>query len=607
MFNSYQLRAQRGRAFGQVFLNASDAGDTFLLRNRNRADSGVIVDKSTQLVGQLQHGMTFGRNDLIYGVDYQLTTPKTEGTINGRNEDDDDVTEIGGYIQSRTQLLSNVSLVAAIRYDDHSRLDEGVWSPRAGLLWELTPDQAVRFTYNRAFSTPSTNNLFLDLAAGSIPLGPGRSYTVRTLGTPPSGFQFRRDCAGGIGSGLCMRSPFVPSSPFMPALAGPLYPAAVQALIAGGLEAQLAAQIGAAGAAAVVDRLQTTQPGATEVGTQLRVLNPTTQKFEDVGTDYVRDLTAIEPTITNSLEVGYRGAISDRLGFSLDVWGQRRENFVGPLIVETPNVFLDRATLITYLTTNLTPVVGAANAAALAPVIATGMAGVENAPSVATTGVPLGVVNLDHPLNNPTDIVLAYRNFGTVDLWGVDLGSTFDITERISVAGTYSFANKDFFPAKLGGHDIALNAPAGKGSITGRYRTPTNGFSAELRNRWVKGFPANSGVYIGDVPSYSLLDAGISLRPGLFPSTPTPAPHPRRSAPPRCASTRARPACWRRWPPGPRRRGSAPASPPPTYSATSTTTPRGATWSAGAPGPACAIREARSRTSPPRPGRAHTR
>ena len=524
VFNAYQLRASRGRLFGQVFLNQSDAGETFLLRNRTNPDGGVIVDKSTQLVGQLQHGTGLtSRMDFIYGLDYQLTTPQTEGTINGRNEDDDNVTEIGGYLHSRTQLLTNVELVAAIRVDKHSRLDDAVFSPRAGLLWQPSENQGFRVTYNRAFSTPSTNNLFLDLAVGSIPLGPTASYTVRTLGTPPEGFQFRRSCTGGVGNGLCMRSPFVPTSPFMPALASPLYQAAVAALVAGGLEAQLAAQIGGPGAAAVVNRLQTTSPGATDnVGTQLRRLNPTTQRFEDVQPADVTDLTAIEPTITNAYEVGYRGSLADRFGLSVDVWTQRRENFVGPLIVETPNVFLDRASLIPYLTTNLTPVVGAGPAAALAPVIATGMGGVPNATSTATTGVPLGVVNLDHPLNNPTDIVLAYRNFGTVDLWGSDLGVDYRFDGGISLAGTYSYVNKDFFARQVGGHDIALNAPASKGSVSARYRTPGGGgamgaFTAELRNRWVAGFPANSGVYIGDVPAYSLLDAGFSFKPALFP------------------------------------------------------------------------------------------
>lgn len=551
-FDAYQLRGSVGRFFAQTFLNRSDAGETFLLRNRNDPDSGSIVDKSTQVVGQLQHGFGWGsapgtigsgagetrsRFDLIYGLDYQLTNPKTGGTINGRNEDRDDITEIGGYLHATVPLTPQLELSGAIRADYHSRLEdhndfgEPIFSPRAAIVFQPTANQAIRLTYNRAFSTPSTNNLSLDRKVGEIRIPPTQGFTVRALGTPQAGLNFQRTCTGGVGSGLCMRTPFSASpGTFIPANAAALYPAAVQVLVAQGLEARLAAdpRLGAPGARAVVNRLQTSSPGLAEVGTQLRVLNPTTRQFTNVGPEYVRDIAAVEPTITNAFEIGYKGEIANRLALTVDLWSQRRDDFVGPLIVETPNVFLDRASLITYLTTNLTPVVGAAAAASLAPVIATGMAGIENAPSVATTGVPLGVINTNDPLNNATDIVLAYRNFGTVDLWGTDLGAEFFVTDRISLRGTYSYASKDFFPADAGGQDIALNAPTGKGSAGARYKNEQNGFSAELRNRWVKSFPIISGVYIcngvtpacpeGKLPSYSLLDAQLSLRPTVFPS-----------------------------------------------------------------------------------------
>ncbi|HEU4746942.1 MAG TPA: carboxypeptidase regulatory-like domain-containing protein, partial [Gemmatimonadaceae bacterium] len=68
-FSSYQLRARTGRLFAAAFLNTSDAGNTFLLRTLQ-----PIVDKSTQRVGQLQHGFDLGlRQRFIYGIDYQHT------------------------------------------------------------------------------------------------------------------------------------------------------------------------------------------------------------------------------------------------------------------------------------------------------------------------------------------------------------------------------------------------------------------------------------------------------------------------------------------------------------------------------------------------------
>ena len=516
VFNSYQLRGAWNRLFAQVFLNKSDAGDTFLLRNRNNADSGKIVDKSSQLVFQAQHGTSLGaRQDFIYGIDVQNTNPQTEGTINGRREDDDEISEFGGYLHSTTQLMTNLQLVAALRYDTHSRLDDPVWSPRAAITWQPTEDQGFRVTYNRAFSTPSSNNMFLDLAVASIPIPTTPGYTIRTLGTPQDGFQFNRSCTGGVGSGLCMRSPFVLTSPFMPANAGGIWKTvALPVALANGLQAQLAASIGAANAQNVVNALNAAA-APTTVGTQLRVLNPTNGTFVNVGPEYAIDLTAIEPTITNTYEVGYRGTIMDRLSLTVDVYQQRRENFVGPLIVETPNVFLDSLSLAGYITTVLT---GAGFGAASGPIaasIAAGTAGTPGTTSAAIRGIPLGVVNLNHPLNNPTDIVLAYRNFGDVDLWGSDVGASFAVNDTWTVGGTYSYSSKDFFPAAAGGHDIALNAPANKYSVMVGYRN-RSGLSAEIRNRWVAGFPANSGVYIGDVPAYTLLDANISLRPALF-------------------------------------------------------------------------------------------
>jgi iron complex outermembrane receptor protein len=253
------------------------------------------------------------------------------------------------------------------------------------------------------------------------------------------------------------------------------------------------------------------------------VLNPTTGQFQAAPTT-LRDIQAIEPTITNSYEVGYKGFIADRISLTVDVWKERRENFVGPLTVETPNVFFDVATLGAYVGPKIADLTGAATPAAAA-VIAGAIGGLENS---AVTGVPLGVAYLDNPLSGPTDIVLAYRNFGTVELWGSDVGLDVGITDKLYIAGSYSYANKDYFRDVGGDQDIALNGPAGQGSASARYNLDGQGFGVNVSNRWVKGFPALSGVYIcnavttacpeGKIPSYSLLDATVSYKPTLFPN-----------------------------------------------------------------------------------------
>lgn len=509
-YDTYQLRARLGSFFGQMFINTSDAGSTFLLRTKQ-----PIVDKSKQWVGQAQHGFSLGsRQNFIYGFDYQHTEPKTEGTINGRNENGDEITEFGGYLHSVTRISRLFEIVAAARVDSHNHVDENVFSPRVALVVKPSELQNVRLTYNRAFSQPSTNNLFLDLLAGRIPTTGTQLFGVRALGTPQSGLQFRRDCAGGLSS-LCMRIPaaFGGTGAFIPATAALLYKAAVgaaaSALIAGGVPASIVAYLG------------TLQPTSAQVSTQLRVLNPTKGTFSDVAPGDLRDIAQIIPSITQSWELGYKGLHFNRLQISWDAWIERRTNFVGPLIVETPNVFLDRATLNTYLAAQLAPVAGPA-APVLAASVAGALGGVSG--STAAKGVPLGVVNFDNTLSSAPDVILAYRNFGKLNIWGSDLAGEVLLDGGFSIGATYSLVSDDFFPrSEVGGvSDITLNATSNKASIIGKYRNEETGLSGELRGRHVSSFPVTSGVYSGVViPSYNLVDASfaikaVSLGGGLF-------------------------------------------------------------------------------------------
>ena len=503
-FSSYQLRARTGRLFAAAFLNTSDAGNTFLLRTLQ-----PIIDKSTQRVGQVQHGFDLGlRQSFIYGVDYQHTVPKTGGSINGRNEDDDDIKEVGGYLHSITRLTPKLELVSAARLDNHSRLEDNVFSPRVALVFKPTESQNIRATFNRAFSTPSTNNLFLDLLAGRIPASGTQLYGVRALGVPASGFTFKRDCAGGLNS-LCMRVPaaFGGTGTQIPAAAALLYRAAVGAasarLIAGGVPASL------------VSYMASLQPTPAQVSTQLRILNTANGSFVDVAPTDLRDVAPITPTTNSTFELGYKSDIAQRLRLSVDLWREQKRNFVGPLIVETPNVFLDRVSLQAYLTAQLTPVAGAATAAAVAARVAPALAGISG--SSAVTGVPLGVVNFDHPLSDTTDVIVTYRNFGKLSVWGADFGAEWLLGDRFSLVGTLSHVSKDFFPrSEIGGvQDISLNAPRSKGSLAGRFSDVPKGMSGELRFRAVTTFPVYSFIN-GTVRTYQLVDAGFSFRPAVL-------------------------------------------------------------------------------------------
>jgi iron complex outermembrane receptor protein len=515
VYQTYQLRGRYKGLFAQVFMNTSDAGGSFLLTAvkpttncPDTSDFACIIDRSKQIVGQIQHGFSLGtRQRFIYGFDYIATRPKTEGTINGRNENDDDITETGGYVHSVTDFSDKFQLTAAARVDKHSRLQDAVFSPRLALVFKPIENQNFRLTYNRAFSTPSTNNLFLDLLAGRIPTTGTQLFGVRALGVPEGGLTFRRDCTGGIG-GLCMRIPQAfggnPANP-VPASAALLYKAAFAAagtsLIAAGVPANL------------VTYLAAQQPTGAEVGTKLRILNSANGIFTDVLPTDLRDVNRLKPEIHNTIEGGYKGIIKERFQISLDVWHENRKNFVGPLIVETPNVFMDATTLGGFIAAKLAAAqVPAAQIAVLAPTIAGALGGVSG--SATVKGVPLAVVNFNEANSSAADVILTYRNFGNLNLWGSDLGTELLLDKGFSVAGTYSWVNKNLFPrSEVGGvQDISLNAPANKHSVTLRYRNEDKGWGGELRERHVDGFQALSFIS-ANIKPYTLMDAGITYRP----------------------------------------------------------------------------------------------
>jgi outer membrane receptor for ferrienterochelin and colicins len=518
VYQTYQLRGRYRQTFAQVFMNTSDAGGSFLLRAvrptsncPDVTDPACVIDRSKQIVGQVQQEVTFGtRERLLGGFDYIHTIPETDGTINGRNENDDEITETGGYLHSVTTISPMLELTAAARVDHHSRLADPVFSPRVALVFKPDSNQSVRLTYNRAFSTPSTLNLFLDLLANRIPPTGTQLYGVRALGVPTGGFTFRRDCTGGVG-GLCMRVPAPfggnPATP-IPANATLLYKVAVgvagPSLIAAGVPASIVSYLGSL------------QPGPTEVGTQLRILQ-SNGTFTDVLPTDLRNVDRLKPTIHTSVETGYKGIIANKLQISLDVWHENRKNFVGPLIVETPNVFLDAATLGGYIAGKLAAIgVPPEQIAVLAPSIAGALGGVSGG-SGAAVGVPLGVVNFNESLSSGSDVIVTYRNFGNLNLWGSDLGAEYLISGPWSVTGTYSYVNKKLWPrSEVGGvQDISLNAPANKHSLGLNYRDDERGYTAELRERHVDGYRALSFID-GEITPYTLVDANFSVRPSFL-------------------------------------------------------------------------------------------
>jgi iron complex outermembrane receptor protein len=540
-----QARFLYKNLFMQGFVNASNAGDTYLLRS-----GALIEDNSKLFVGQVQHSFMLAgdRQRFTYGVDAILTRPNTKNTINGRNENDDDINEYGAYLQSETKVFSKLDLVAAARVDDHNRIEDPVFSPRAALVFKPSTNHTLRATYNRAFATPTSNNLFLDILSVSDVFGLGArlrplfgfspSTDVRAQGVPASGFNFSRS-ANGLPQ---FRTPFAPvlglsTSTYLDltdtrltnVVWGVGRGAVLQAFVPA-FQAGLRAQgVPEAQIAALTQQFVGIVPQTVSgVGNVMRTLNPNTGAFALVSN--VVNVPRIEEEKHETYEFGYKGVIGEKLLIGVDVYHSKIKDFVGPLNVETPNVFLDpnslggnlgqqfgvalanpaNAQLNAILIASLDPVArgGNGNGTAvdeLARLFASGAA-----------GIPYGTVSPKEAFD-PTTLILTYRNFGEVEVNGLDLALTYYASQNWVFSGNYSFVTKQGFnifkrPNRVlyrnldGIADVALNAAGNKGSLSIQYRAPQRGYDAELRGRYVEGFPQNSGVFVGEVQTYTVFD-----------------------------------------------------------------------------------------------------
>lgn len=527
-YTNFQQRFRHKKFFAQVFYNASNAGNdsplddqgTFYLR------SGIpVVDQSNVMVGQLQQGFNLSATKFTTGFDYIATSPQTKGTIMGRNENDDNINEMGAYLQMTHPLTERVDFTGAVRGDRNSRIEGTQFSPRFAFIFKQTPTQNWRLTYNRAFNSPASFAFFLDQYSGTTRnLGPALgNVDVQILGNAPKiGWNYDRTCtAAGTGAGanggFCMRSPFTGPTPATAWGAGtvPGIMAANGAALAGSLAAL---GLPAPAITNIRNALQALAPTNAQVGGVLRnLLAPGTPI---VPFSSVVDLSPLGANFSNTWELGYKGVLSNKLRLAVDFWYQIRPAEPTTQVVNGNAVFLDPATLGSYLGAAMGPtlVANGVPAAAVGTVV-TGW--VTN-----LAALPVGMLNIDSPLYDKNYLVFTYQNAqGQVDVRGVDLAADYLVTDIFSVSMTYSNLNRNVFekaPGATALNPLTANAAKNRGTLTFRWDDQAAGRSVELRSRYTDAFPVNSGVFnsynlstpnrYDSVPVNWVFDAGYSMK-----------------------------------------------------------------------------------------------
>ncbi len=555
-YRFYQGRLLYRGWFAQVFYNTSDAGDTELI-----TAGDPIVDNSHLMVLQLQHNASLGQKQhFAYGADVLLTRPKTQGTVHGMHEDNDDIDEYGIYLQSETNLSDQIDLILAGRIDKHSRIEDLFFSPRAALVIKPTLENTLRLTYNRAFSTPLTPDLFVDrvgvpdvfmLGTNFSPvLGFSPAIDLRAQGNAGTGFTFRRN-----DNGLPMfRTPFAPIAGLPkdhyfslhdPQATNLMWGAARGVILDGflpGLEPLakelIAVELGLPPdqAIALVEKLVEIFPGIIPeqlpgLQNTAATLNAETQGFDPIP-DLAKAVTDIEklgPTITETFELGYKGVIKNKLILAADVYQTRIKNFVSPLRIETPNIFLAPGPLNEALTDAITE--SLKDPANISLAIAIGLLDQLNEPEFGLVGngngtgvdeltdlfvanaalIPFGTI-VPEQAADPNAVIVAPRNFGNITLYGADLSFAYYPNEIWAFTGNYSYVSKDLFPNLDNIGDIALNAPKHKFNIGIDCQLPNTPLTISGKLRYRGGFPMQSGIYVGDVDSHTVLDLNLTYQ-----------------------------------------------------------------------------------------------
>lgn len=492
------------RLMVQSFVNFSNSGQTYLLRS-----GGPITDHSTQVVGRIQHSLPVGEmQEFTYGGDVFLTRPATDGTIMGRNEDNDAVNEFGAYLQSKTSLLDNmVDVVLAGRYDYHSRLEGGVFSPRAAVVFKPWEGQSFRATFNTGYTAPYPFDLFADIrysdnVFGFPPEFAGFTTAADVKGIPENGYKFLREPNGNP----LFRSPFaLDKNSAMPIDATANFWVIATPFVIDGIMKDTV--LTDEQKTLIAKFLRTTPaPTGDTVGGEYKMLNTTTEKFDPITS--VADISgALKPTITTTIEIGYSGIFDDMFRASVDVYSSKITNFISTSRPFTPNVFLKSADVAAYLTAKGIPFLmkegqlDSATAAFVAALLVPQLAAGYNS-------VPLGTAAVDGA-TDPTAIILAPRNFGEVNYWGADIALEFRPTASWTIGGTFSYVSQNLFKNVDNISDISLNAPKEKGSFSVSYSHDEIGLTAGVRYRHNGGFTMVSGIFSGVVNPYNLLDVTV--------------------------------------------------------------------------------------------------
>src|SRR6185503_7792678 len=193
---------------------------------------------------------------------------------------------------------------------------------------------------------------------------------------------------------------------------------------------------------------------------------------------------ALDVEKIKTYEAGYSGIIGGKTYLTLDYYHSDLENFVTDLLPGVNPAFAPYAPP------------AALPAPVRAQIIGTLQGGLQQQFVGLTT------------INGQPTLVVSYANAGEATTQGIELGLNYYATEHLSLGFNYNWF--DFEIKRQNERDLLLpNAPENQASATLTYATSRWDFS--LGGRWVDDFRWAVGPFVGDVPSYTVVDVGANF------------------------------------------------------------------------------------------------
>jgi len=166
-----QLKYTSPHWFGQAYTTQSRSGDTYQLNaySQNRLRYPTISNDSVKhlsdfpasgnlYAAEIQNNFNIPLigTHFTYGGQFRhdVVSSDRQWLIDRLTGSDIKVNQRGVYGQLEQQLTPMFKVIGAGRYDKHDYYP-AQWSPKAGLLFTPLPDQTFRFTFNRAFKSPT--------------------------------------------------------------------------------------------------------------------------------------------------------------------------------------------------------------------------------------------------------------------------------------------------------------------------------------------------------------------------------------------------------------------------------------------------------------------